>query len=1657
MYAGSGLRPVVLILRVFVGFLCLAAFSGLLAMAQTPEPQNSTQSVPATLIGTGRQPLSWVVLLNGQQIASNTSPNGWSAAGSYSIVLGRPVATIGLVIPANAAIATGYVVNAATISIPPNVVSAHFNVVANPLQLVPSTVSGYQGSTGTITLANPAPAGGLTITLSSDRSTATVPASITAAAGATRATFSITTSPAATRATITAQYTISGRNTTLSANLTELANSFPNDIPPPAWAAGIVPYDSTGVGGFGPSAADNVNLASGSEENTPGIDIGCYNSVGPAAVFGRMYRTATAANGYGTPGLPPGWTHNYDVTALSATGGWFPVILKYASGATETWTPQTNANGLPTGVFTLPSGTPYLATGQPDPFIAGHWLALTITFKDHSTWTLSPDPANNTNYRLTQITNLVGHSINLQYDNNEHLISVSNDLQTNGMPTPVTLLSLSYVGGFLSSVTDAFGRTITYTIQGTLNAVSIINTPNIAQWSYSYTAVNNWTLLASTSQPDPRPGNDGSQMLSNSIIYDGQGRVSTFTDANGNVHQYQYPANAPTSVTFKAAGAQQTSAVDPNYSQLLGSFNNMTGTMDRVGNSDQIQYGDPQNPYLPTSYINRNNQMVTASYDGYGNLTQTVAPRMTTTYSFDYTTFALGQLKSVTAAYGAGSYGISYTYYPNGQIETVNTPDPSGLQAGATVTFTYTALGNIATVTAPGPNTTGAAVTYTYYYTLDPTDNTTQPEALGEPLAVKDPNGNFTHFRWDNRGNLLAVIDGVGNRWDYTYDPNTDQLVATQAPLNGTGRLSINTRYLYLDGPATQVVLNDTNGNPFRTAGVSLGKEGEEVAEQDNTEQTGYQYDDTMRLLGLSDALGNTYGHTYNDVDDLTQLQYPGNNASLQYGYDADHNLTAFTNARSQQSTFTLDPLDSRLNSFTRADNTQVSYQYDWAGRVSQISDANTILTYSYNAAGLISVETTNYLANNGSPDTEVDYFYNSDGSLNSINTVWGNYSYVYDNGGRLTDITLPWGDPIHYDYDSANRLTHQYVYDHETYYYYNALSQLIHQQVGYHYGNQFVEINDYNQFSYDAAGNLLGYTWTCPQLNYASNKPFSNSFSFQYDANDHLIQETSNGNLTSGWDPHGYNNTSYNWSHTSDAGDNLTQLRGFTFGSNVLDQVTSDSRINSATPFQYDADGNPTTFYGGACQFDTEGNLTSYTSTSVNWPNYNPVVNGTFTFGYRPDGRLAWRLDPNDPNGGKIYYLYIGGRVFHEYNLDASHNYSRTYGWGLTGLTETLTLSSFSGATDDFITTYSHDPLGSVSGHSYADPYYRSTYPITEFDLVSLYDAFGWTRGAWTVASEQPLLSTGDDVGWGGAWGAETVFEPGGGMYGAGTDGTGSSNVGTGQAGLMLLGYRFYSPATGRFLTRDPIGYDGGINLYAYTRNNPVNNADPLGLDPPYWQQVGQFVVGEGKGAINFLASSMIGGMRAMNPVNSLLLDHIPGANDFLNQASHPCVANSENEENGLSFGTALAFFGSFFLPGGQGNQAKALAEAEGTSAFLARMKAATGGMGDRLVVSARVEEAGETLFRSRIVSGPVSYLEKLYGKMASFMSHCENRAVRYIPLKPGQTLKMTATTKPPCVSCQGAMLAKAERTGADIIYRWRSGGKTMIWRSQDGIIKQY
>jgi RHS repeat-associated protein len=88
------------------------------------------------------------------------------------------------------------------------------------------------------------------------------------------------------------------------------------------------------------------------------------------------------------------------------------------------------------------------------------------------------------------------------------------------------------------------------------------------------------------------------------------------------------------------------------------------------------------------------------------------------------------------------------------------------------------------------------------------------------------------------------------------------------------------------------------------------------------------------------------------------------------------------------------------------------------------------------------------------------------------------------------------------------------------------------------------------------------------------------------------------------------------------------------------------------------------------------------------------------------------------------------------------------------------------------------------------------------------------------------------------------STLYPGRNAFGAleGASAGGATNTETGftgastpnqTGGFTYLRNRWYDPATGRFLTQDPIGLAGGINLYAYAGNDPVSYSDPDGLCP--------------------------------------------------------------------------------------------------------------------------------------------------------------------------------------------------------------------------------
>ena len=76
-----------------------------------------------------------------------------------------------------------------------------------------------------------------------------------------------------------------------------------------------------------------------------------------------------------------------------------------------------------------------------------------------------------------------------------------------------------------------------------------------------------------------------------------------------------------------------------------------------------------------------------------------------------------------------------------------------------------------------------------------------------------------------------------------------------------------------------------------------------------------------------------------------------------------------------------------------------------------------------------------------------------------------------------------------------------------------------------------------------------------------------------------------------------------------------------------------------------------------------------------------------------------------------------------------------------------------------------------------------------------------------------------------------------------------------TDENGLLYMRARYYNPMTRRFINADPIGFEGGLNWYAYAGGDPLGYVDPTGLYP------GEFIVDYWTDAIVDPSNGTLGG----------------------------------------------------------------------------------------------------------------------------------------------------------------------------------------------------
>jgi hypothetical protein len=185
------------------------------------------------------------------------------------------------------------------------------------LSLNPTTVTGGQSSQGTVTLASPAPAGGVVVALSSSNTAvATVPTSVSVPAGAASATFTVSTNPvfgSGTWSTITASAGGISRSAILNVN---------PGAPPPATATlSSVAVSPTSVAG-GTSAQGTVTLTSAAPAGGFAVALSSNNAAATVPASVTVAANATSAT--------------FTVPTTSVTTSTVATITASAGGVTRT-------------------------------------------------------------------------------------------------------------------------------------------------------------------------------------------------------------------------------------------------------------------------------------------------------------------------------------------------------------------------------------------------------------------------------------------------------------------------------------------------------------------------------------------------------------------------------------------------------------------------------------------------------------------------------------------------------------------------------------------------------------------------------------------------------------------------------------------------------------------------------------------------------------------------------------------------------------------------------------------------------------------------------------------------------------------------------------------------------------------------------------------------------------------------------------------------------------------------------------------------------------------------------------------------------------------------------------------------------------------------
>jgi RHS repeat-associated protein len=972
--------------------------------------------------------------------------------------------------------------------------------------------------------------------------------------------------------------------------------------------------------------------------------------------------------------------------------------------------------------------------------------------------------------------------------------------------------------------------------------------------------------------------------VTEATTYDALGRITSRTDALGNLTKYEYdvkkgstgclscsasalptriisPSGRITERSYDAdrhllsetiAAGTQAAATTVHVYDLAG---NRLSTTDALGRTTRYEYNVANQPIKiihpdkkeKTFAYNALGQMIAETnelghttkreYDAYNNLIATTTPEGHTTRT------VYGDADAPVRSSNPGEVANPKTLSPllsalrSSGFAALHRPTATISPSGITTAIHYDLLGRRLSVTkAPG---TPEAATTTYQY-----------DAVGNEIASLSPTDQKTTHTYDARRRRVTTTDAIGRTWTFGYNDNAGPSGAPPCCGADPTARSRATATIHPDGTRDEKLYNAI-GQLIETRDANVTTKAGQKSELYGIR---YAYDPDGRLIDLTDARGSITKWRYDARGKLQAKTYPDGTTEI-YEHDAAGQLVSRTRPDGTVATHTYSARGKLLSVQWSDGKTENStFTYDAAGNLTLAENKSAIIKRSYNTSGKMAKEVQSIHYATLLPPSSTPQ---------APRPLTAEVGYAYTPDGQLAQLTYPDATTVSYRYNTRGELAE--VLDSMP----QALgSEPVPASYTRNPDGKIISLAMPNGTvtykSYDAVGRLMEIRHVAP------DKTVLFSETSRYDNRNRRTARIHEDGTTDlfAYDPAGQVTAAAYGQAQSVA---AVPAAPKTENSEPITANASASFKPSQT-FAYDPAGNRQSFQ------DLDGSKTEYSANeanqyteitsasestksvkSVDEPRYdklgNLLIDDTHTYTWDADIHLlsvttqsivasnAPLTANRPPTTESFRYDALHRRVVRHESATNTTTLFTHDGWNVIAEFSTspnLPISKSHGIPAQSLRlVWGEDLSGSLQGAGGIGGLLSTKNQEQKDTSFFHYDSNGNTTRLSDIQGRESAHYSYD------AFGRTIMAQGAAAQINRYRFSTKSIEL---SSGLAYYGFRYYSPELGRWPSRDPIQERGGVYLYSFVENSGPNSHDRLGLAVPLL--LAPVVAGGGGGA---------------------------------------------------------------------------------------------------------------------------------------------------------------------------------------------------------------